>query len=138
MKFLFFYLSIFASLFSNENPELTINVTNIETLKGEIKIGVFNSSKNFLEEGSAIKNYTIEIDENSEKIVIKDLPKGDYAISLCHDENSDNECNLNFLGIPKEGYGFSNNFVPKFSAPKFNDCKFTLEKDTELSIKVID
>lgn len=130
----FYLLSIF---FPIENPQLTIEVQNIESLKGEIIIGVFNSETGFLKEEFAIKNYIIHIDEATETIVINDLPKGDYAISLYHDENSDNSCNLNFLGIPKEGYGFSNNFKPRFSAPDFADCKFSLIKDHFLKIKLI-
>lgn len=126
MKILILYLSFLTSFFGNDNPKLTINVQNIKSLKGEIIIGVFNADKDFLKEGVAIKNYTIAIDEATETIVINDLPKGEYAVSLYHDENSDNECNRNFLGIPKEAYGFSNNVKPKFSAPSYKDCKFLL------------
>lgn len=126
MNILILYLSFLTSFFGNDNPKLTINVQNIKSLKGEIIIGVFNVDKDFLKEGVAIKNYTIAIDEATETIVINDLPKGEYAVSLYHDENSDNECNRNFLGIPKEAYGFSNNVKPKFSAPSYKDCKFLL------------
>ncbi|MBO3098605.1 DUF2141 domain-containing protein [Gelidibacter pelagius] len=134
MKILILYLSFLTSFFGNDNPELTINVQNIKSLKGEIIIGVFNTDKDFLKEGVAIKNYTIAIDEATETIVISDLPKGEYAVSLYHDENSDKECNRNFLGIPKEGYGFSNNVKPKFSAPSYEDCKFTLSENKVLDI----
>ncbi len=137
MNILLLYISIFASVFSIENPKLTINVTNIEILKGDIIIGVFDKEHNFLKDGSAIKTYSIRVEENTETIVINDLPTGDYAISIYHDENSDNTCNMNFLGIPKEGYGFSNNFKPKFSAPNYSDCKFMLSKDLKLTIKLI-
>lgn len=134
MKILILYLSFLTSFFGNDNPKLTINVQNIKSLKGEIIIGVFNADKDFLKEGVAIKNYTIAIDEATETIVINDLPKGEYAVSLYHDENSDNECNRNFLGIPKEAYGFSNNVKPKFSAPSYKDCKFLLLDNKVLDI----
>ncbi|WP_417370914.1 DUF2141 domain-containing protein [Gelidibacter japonicus] len=134
MKILILYLSFLTSFFGNDNPKLTINVQNIKSLKGEIIIGVFNMDKDFLKEGVAIKNYTIAIDEATETIVINDLPKGEYAVSLYHDENSDNECNRNFLGIPKEAYGFSNNVKPKFSAPSYKDCKFLLLDNKVLDI----
>ncbi|HUH28910.1 DUF2141 domain-containing protein [Gelidibacter sp.] len=137
MKILLLYLSFLTSFFGSDNPELTIHIQNIKSLKGEIIIGVFNTDKDFLKDGVAIKNYTITVDKTTETIVIKDLPKGEYAISLYHDENSDNECNRNFLGIPKEGYGFSNNVKPKFSAPSYKDCKFTLGQDHTLKINLI-
>jgi len=134
MNILILYLSFLTSFFGNVNPQLTIHVQNIKSLKGEIIIGVFNTDKDFLKDGVAIKNYTIAIDEATETIVINDLPKGEYAVSLYHDENSDNECNRNFLGIPKEAYGFSNNVKPKFSAPSYKDCKFLLLDNKVLDI----
>ena len=137
MNSLFLFISLFTSLFSAGNPELTIKISNIEKIKGEIKIGVFNKDKNFLKESGSIKNYSIKVDKNTATITITDLPKGEYAISMYHDENSDNECNRNFMGIPKEAYGFSNNFKPKFGPPKFNDCKFILASSTILNIKMI-
>lgn len=137
MKSLIILFGIFASLFSTENPELTIKITNIEKVQGEIKIGVFNKATNFLKEGAAIKNYTIKVDKNTATIKITNLPKGEYAISMYHDENSDNECNRTFMGIPKEAYGFSNNVVPKMSAPKYNECKFSFTEDKILNIKLI-
>ena len=137
MNIIFLYLALFTGMFSNDNPELTVNISNIKLLKGEIIIGVFNTDVGFLKEGVAIKNYTIKVTKETETLVIKDLPKGEYAISLYHDENSDKVCNRNFIGIPKEGYGFSNNIKPKFSAPSYADCKFSLLDDHELKIKLI-
>ena len=137
MNSLFLFISLFTSIFSAENPELTIKISNIEKIRGEIKIGVFNKDKDFLKESGSIKNYSIKVDKNTAVISITDLPKGEYAITMYHDENSDNECNRNFMGIPKEAYGFSNNFKPKFGPPKYNDCKFILADDKTLNIKMI-
>ena len=134
MNIIFLYISLFTVLCSNNNPELTLNISNIKSFKGELIIGVFDNETTFLKDGAAFKNYTIIVDKSTETLVIKNLPKGEYAISLYHDENSDNECNLNFLGIPKEGYGFSNNIKPKFSAPSYKDCKFSLVENKVLNI----
>ena len=57
MNSLFLFISLFTSLFSAGNPELTIKISNIEKIKGEIKIGVFNQDKYFLIERGSIKNY---------------------------------------------------------------------------------
>ncbi len=137
MTTLFLYIALSLGFISSDNPKLTLNVTNIESVKGNLVVGVFNTHENFLQDGSAIKTYTFKVDSTTKQIVISDLPKGDYAISMYHDENSDDECNRNFLGIPKEGYAFSNNVKPKFSAPSFDECKFTLSEDTSLAIKML-
>jgi len=67
----------------------------------------------------------------------KDLPDGEYAVAIFHDKNSDKICNTNFLGIPKEGYGFSKNFKPRLSSPSFNDCKIDLNSNMSITIKLI-
>lgn len=137
MNLLLLYYFLASSFIITEKPQLTVEVQNIQEHKGKIIIGVFNTDKDFLKDGVAIKTYAIDVNKTTESIVIKDLPKGDYAISLYHDENSDNKCNRNFLGIPKEGYGFSNNIKPKFSAPSYEDCKFSLTGDLKLEIRII-
>lgn len=137
MKSLIFLFGMLIGIFPTNNPQLTIKISNIEKTKGEIKVGIFNTDRNFLKEGAAIRNYSVKVDKNTAVLTITDLPKGEYAVSMYHDENSDNECNRNFIGIPKEPYGFSNNIKPKMSAPKYNDCKFTFEENKTLNIKLI-
>lgn len=134
MNHFLIYFMLLSSYVSNENPQLTIKIDNIGVIEGNIRIGIFNKSKNFLKREAAIKHYYITVKNNTETIKIKDLPKGDYAFSMFHDENSDDEFNLNFLGIPKEPYGFSNNVKPKFSAPSYKACKFSLVKDRTIEV----
>jgi len=58
---------------------------------------------------------------------IETLTYGTYAISVLDDENENFEMDM-FLGIPKEGFGFSGNPRVKLSPPKFEDCLFIVEK----------
>ena len=126
------------SLLPSENPKLVLKISNIQKMQGDIKIGIFKSDSSFLKEDLALKNYSIKVIKNTAFITITDLPKGEYAISMFHDENSDNKMNTNFIGIPKEPYGFSNNVIPKMSAPKYKECKFNFSDDKTLEIKLID
>lgn len=137
MKSLLLLFGLISTLIPTNNPQLTIKISNIEKIKGEIKVGIFNTDTNFLKEGYAIKNYSIKVENNTAILTITDLPKGEYAITMYHDQNSDNECNRNFIGIPKEPYGFSNNIRPKMSAPKYKDCKFILSENKTLNIKLV-
>jgi|SRR5690554_1752826 len=129
--------SILAGFVSNESPQLTIRIENIETLEGDIRIGVFNTSDKFLTQGSTFKNYKIAVKNAVETIIIDDLPKGEYAFLLYHDKNADGKMNRNFLGIPKEPFGFSNNVKPKFSMPTFEECKFLLDENLELQVNLV-
>ena len=137
MNSLFLFMTCIAGLFAIENPPLTIRISAIEKLKGEIKISVFNNGTNFLKKGAELKNYSIKVDKYTAIITITDLPKGEYAISMYYDENSDNQLNRNFIGFPKEPYGFSNNVEPKFGPPKYKDCKFIFSESKTLNIKMI-
>jgi len=128
--------SLLAGFVSGENPQLTIKIENIEVLEGDIRIGVFDTSGNFLKEGFTFKKYKIAVENNTETIIIDDLPKGEYAFMLYHDKNADGELNRNFLGIPKEPFAFSNNVKPKFSKPVFEECKFSLEQNLVLHVSL--
>lgn len=66
------------------------------------------------------------------------LPKaGDYALFVYHDANGNNDIDTGLLGIPKEGYAFSNNVRPKLSAPSFKSTHFTAGPgETDLTVKL--
>lgn len=137
MLLLTYLLLLTTSFTTSDNPILTVEISNINKIQGAVKVAVFNTDKNFLAKDSAIRNYSIAVKSAFKEIVISDLPKGDYAIAIYHDVNSDDVCNLNFIGIPKEPYGFSNNFRPRFAAPKFSDCKISLIKNQTVHIKMV-
>jgi uncharacterized protein (DUF2141 family) len=66
------------------------------------------------------------------------LPRGDYAVAVFHDENMNGRLDKNIFGIPKEGYGFSNNPKKSMGPPKFTDVKFQLSQpEKALEIKLL-
>jgi uncharacterized protein (DUF2141 family) len=116
---------------------IQLTIENINPVKGEIKVGIFNNKYSFLKENEEFKTIKIKVTQFTEKYTIKNLPKGEYAISIYHDKNSDNVCNLNFWGIPIEAYGFSNNCQPLLSAPSFKDCEIDLHSNISITIRLI-
>ena len=65
------------------------------------------------------------------------LAAGEYAVAMYHDENNDTQFNKGIFGIPKEGYGVSNNVVHKLRAPNFEEARFQLTTGTkEVRIRV--
>lgn len=137
MNYLFLFFYLFFVNGSSETHSLTVTVHNIKSTSGTLEIGLFNNNDRFMEEGQAYQSISVEVKSSSETFVIKDLPAGTYAISLFQDLNGDEICNLNFFGIPKEPYAFSNNFKPKLSAPTFEDCQFQLNSDKSIRIELI-
>lgn len=138
MRTFFLLISVFAFQIGHaQNGDLTVTITNIESISGTINIGLYNNADNFPKEEKEYKLTILEVEAVEFTYTFKDLPQGDYAIALFHDENRDDECNRNFLGIPNEGYGFSNNIKPTFSAPSFADTKFQLEDSKSITISLI-
>jgi len=58
------------------------------------------------------------------------LPHGEYAIAIFVDANGNGKMDKNFLGIPKEQYGFSNNVMGRMAAPSFEQAKFEVTGPT--------
>ena len=56
---------------------------------------------------------------------LRGLPPGDYAISVIHDENGDGRLNT-FLGIPREGFGFSRNPRMRMGPPRYEECRIAV------------
>lgn len=67
------------------------------------------------------------------------VPPGDYAVTVFHDENDNGKFDMNWMGMPLEGYGFSNNVKPRFKAPSFDECEFHYDGTgvKEISIEMI-
>lgn len=138
MKYLLFLLTAFHKPVTDpELVNLKITVTNIKVIKGDIQLGIFNTKDWFLHPGKEYRTYTKNVTSDSVVFTLTGLVKDSYAISIYHDINSDSKCNLNFLGIPTEPYGFSKNYRPIFSKPSFNDCRFDMNNHRAIIIKLI-
>jgi len=122
---------------SAQNVTLTIKITGIEKLAGKVRVGIYNNAANFPVEGKELKHVIIDVTAKTLTCTFT-VPAGYYAIAMYQDENMDGEINKNFLGIPKEKFGFSNNIKPKLSAPSFDETKINLTKNMTIEIKLID
>lgn len=125
---LFFFVSI---CFNAHSQSLQIDIADIKQGKGDIKLALFNQPGGFpFETGKACKLLKGKAVNGKINFIIDSLSAGRYAIALFHDINNDGILNLNMLGIPKEGYGVSNNAYNTFSAPKYDDASFVHTKTT--------
>lgn len=70
---------------------------------------------------------TAPIREGSAACVFRDVPPGTYAIAAIHDENRNGDLDRNWLGIPAEGYGFSENASASLGAPSFQVASFAFD-----------
>ena len=99
MKLLILLCLISFSAYS-QRPELIdlkVTITNINDIKGNMIIKLLNNTDSFPMKGKPYRVYSEKVTTNIVSVVLKDLRKGEYAIQLYHDENSDDECNMNFF-----------------------------------------
>ncbi len=132
-----FALIFMTTAFSASAGNIRLRIQGIKQIKGKAVVSLFNNEKVFLKEGKACRQQILPVNGSEMEIIFNDLPAGDYAVALYQDANSDGKCNLNFFGVPKEGYGFSNNYHPRICAPSFSDTKFRLDDQCSLNIKLI-
>jgi len=102
--------------------------------------GKINSNKktNFLSfKSKKFKGAVIKIENKKVKWEVKNIPFGEYAIEAFHDEDGDDKVDTNFIGIPTESYGFSNNIKGLFGPPSFEKAKFLFNKQNmQIEIKL--
>ena len=78
----------------------------------------------------------VPIKDKNAVCTFRNVPYGDYARVAFHDENDDGKFNMTWLGMPKEGFGFSDN-PGTLRKPVFNDAKFSVDEQTvQISIKL--
>jgi len=104
--------------------EIVVKITNINSNSGKIYVALYDSEASFLDKG--YKSIIGTINNNTCEVIFKEIPNGIYAISLFHDENDNDKMDSNFLGIPKEDYGCSNNARGFMGPPKWRDAKFEI------------
>ena len=114
--------------------DLTVNISDVSQGKGHVMVGLYSGAEAF-NQGKASFGTRVKADNEQEQVVFKDLAAGEYAIKIYQDENSNQKLDFNFIGIPKEGYGYSNN-VGRFGRPKYQEAKFTVEEKTEVQIEL--
>ena len=89
--------------------ELTVTITDIREAKGFLMVALVNSDAAWKNEDKPVAAQRVAAAQGEVKLKFKDLALGSYAVQVMHDENENNQLDTNFLGIPTEGYGFSNN-----------------------------
>ncbi|MCY0976670.1 DUF2141 domain-containing protein [Chryseobacterium wangxinyae] len=130
-----FLLSVNTTLIAQNH--FTVEVSRLVADKGYVYFGLFDKKSAFLNEDAAFANAKVKATGTKVSYTFKNLPVGDYAVAVYQDENNNERCDKNMIGYPTEGFGFSNNYKPKFSAPKFDDVKINIKNSTKTNISLI-
>ena len=114
----------FVSMAYAQTGTINVEISGVEDPKGLMSIGLYSDEKGFPDDGKEYKGTDVEVTGQTVVHTFNDVPFGTYAIAIFHDTNSNGKLDKNFLGIPKEGYAFSNNVFGTFGPPDFKDTSF--------------
>lgn len=106
-------------------PRLAITVTGARNAAGNVTVTLYGSDpRAFLERRIALAEAAIR--GNAAQVCFALSEPGDYAVSVFHDENNDHAFNRSLIGLPQEGFGFSNDARIGLGPPSFDDTRFTV------------
>jgi uncharacterized protein (DUF2141 family) len=114
--------------------DLTIEVSGITPGRGQIYLAVYDRPETFPTAGLQRTGQILAASEQSLVARFKDLPPGQYAVVAFQDVNGNGKLDKNFLGVPKEPYGFSNGARGSAGPPKFSAAAVTLNPDGTTTI----
>ena len=108
--------------------DLVISVADVPSQEGSVGCALFASETGFPDDSSrALKRERVAvIPDRPIECRWKGLEPGTYAVAVAHDENQNGETDKNWLGIPSEAWGVSNNVRPRLRAPRFEEAAFEL------------
>lgn len=108
---------------------LKVVITNLQNNEGRVILNLMDINN------KDIKVFYGKIVDKRCILTINNLKPGNYSFKYFHDKNNNNKIDTNFIGIPKEGFGFANNAMNKFGPPDFKKTIFEVKLDTTLVCK---
>lgn len=115
-------MGIAPSLYSNAT--LMVEVDGFKTAEGLLQVALYTSKETFLRKSWMHGVDTIDPGSLTKTIIFHDIPPGRYAVAVVHDLDENGELTTNFMGIPKEPVGVSNNAKGRFGPPSFEAAVF--------------
>ena len=118
--------------------DLTVTVTDIRNDHGRVYATLFNGAGTWLVSDHSFQDQSAPAQPGNVVMTFHDVPPGHYAVVTFHDENGNTVMDFDVIGLPTEGFAFSNQVRPFLSAPSFERCAFDVGTDTaQISIKMI-
>ena len=113
---------------SNSLGTLNVVPVGLENSRGMLLAQLSNGAATFEGKGEAFRSAAVKIVDAQAVVVFEDVPHGNYALKVFHDENDNQKLDTNFVGMPKEKFGFSNDVMGRFGPPSFEQARFRFEE----------
>lgn len=120
---------------ASPTTRLDVDVTNMRSAKGLIRVCLTADPDNFPNCVDDARASTKSVPASQHDMAFEALPPGRYALAVIHDENGNSKLDT-FAGIPREGFGFSQNPAIRFGPPKFSSARFEIAGPTRQSVRM--
>lgn len=128
LALLAFLLATPSSIRAGPEGEIEVVVEGLRSSEGKILAQLFAGPVGFPNDSTKATQATrLSLEAGSPRLVFAGIPFGEYAVSVCHDENGNAHCDVNLLGMPKEGVGISRGALRRLGRPRFDDAKLLLD-----------
>lgn len=105
--------------------ELTLKIVNIDSDQGNMRVAVYADEAAF-DKRSAYRAVSQPAVKGEMKLVLSEIPPGNYGVMLFQDVNGNEVLETNLFGIPQEPWSASLGGSSVFGAPGWSDVIFTL------------
>jgi len=114
--------------------EISVVVKNIRALQGSLRVAVVNSEAGLGSKAEPIAARAVAVTGEEMTLRFPNLPGGTYAVMVMHDANGNGKLDTNLIGMPTEGYGFSNN-PNVMRRPRYDEVSFAIG-DAPLTVTI--
>ena len=129
LRALCFFLTVTVFAAAHAQPpdanHIHVEIAGLRSDKGQVLCSLFSSADGFPKKSDkAVAHAKSNASSGHASCDFVNIEPGTYAVSVIHDENSNGKLDTNFMGMPREGVGSSNNVKPHFGPPKFSAAAF--------------
>jgi uncharacterized protein (DUF2141 family) len=105
---------------------LTVKVENVSDRGGNVRVALYDRASWPDDDAKPVIDGVVPAQTGETIVTLRGIPAGVYGMKAFQDYNRNEQFDTNFLGLPAEKYGFSNDARVVFSEPDFDAAKFTL------------
>lgn len=121
-----------------DSPEtLTINVSNINPIEGDIYIAIYDNEDTYMNIDKTAYREIVKVTSETQNIILDDIAAGEYAIAIFQDLNGNGVLDTKGMGMPAEPFGFSNDARGKFGPAKYKNAKFSFPAENNIQITLV-
>ena len=133
MKKLVLIALLFSAVVSFAQHSISVSVSGFLNSDGDVLVYLYKEGQKLKLDEAKFKTLSSSIQKGKTTVVFQNIPKGQYAVLVLHDEDLNGKLKMYSFGPPKEGIGTSNN--PK-GYPKFEEASFEVKEDVTLAIEM--